>query len=56
MNQQGPGCIVMAEKRQLLLKKIEQLLEAGDKGRLRTLLNDEHNSDIAEIVEIVASR
>lgn len=43
----------MAEKRQLLLKKIEQLLEAGDKGRLRSLLNDEHNSDIAEIVEIL---
>lgn len=43
----------MAEKRQLLLKRIEQLLEAGDKGKLRSLLDSEHNSDIAEIVEIL---
>lgn len=43
----------MAEKRKLLLKKIEQLLEEGDKGRLRSLLDAEHNSDIAEIVELL---
>jgi magnesium transporter len=43
----------MAEKRKLLLKRIEHLLEAGDKGQLRNLLNAEHNSDIAEIIEIL---
>ncbi|MCE5186465.1 MAG: magnesium transporter [Planctomycetaceae bacterium] len=43
----------MAEKRQILLKRIEQLLEAGDKRKLRSLLEAEHNSDIAEIVEIL---
>lgn len=43
----------MAERRKLLLKRIEQLLEAGDKGRLRSLLDSEHNSDIAEIVELL---
>jgi magnesium transporter len=43
----------MAEKRKILLKKIEDLLELGDKGKLRTLLDGEHTSDIAEIVEIL---
>ncbi|MDH4203075.1 MAG: magnesium transporter [Phycisphaerae bacterium] len=43
----------MAEKRKILLKKIEDLLEVGDKGQLRTLLDGEHASDIAEIVEIL---
>ena len=43
----------MAEKRKILLKKIEELLELGDQGQLRTLLDGEHTGDIAEIVEIL---
>ncbi|MHC4855625.1 MAG: magnesium transporter [Planctomycetota bacterium] len=43
----------MAEKPKILLKKIEDLLEVGDKEQLRTLLEEGHASDIAEIVEIL---
>ena len=42
----------MAEKRKILLKKIEELVESGDKEQLHALLDDERTSDIAEIIEI----
>ena len=42
----------MAEKRKILLKKIEELVESGDREQLRALLDDERASDIAEIIEI----
>jgi len=46
----------MAEKRKILLKKIEDLIERGDKEQLRTLLDQERTSHIAEIIEILHPR
>jgi magnesium transporter len=43
----------MAEEQEQLLQKIEPLLEAEDKNRLRTALAEYRSSEIAEVVEIV---
>ena len=43
----------MADEQKILLKQVEELLEANDTERLRTLLSDQRTSDIAEIVELM---
>lgn len=43
----------MAEEQTNLLEQIEPLLEAEDRDALRTLLEDQRESDIAEVVELV---
>ena len=42
----------MAQEQKILLDQIKQLIAAGDQDRLRTLLEDQRTSDIAEIVEL----
>jgi magnesium transporter len=47
----------MAEEQaqQHLLEQVRQLIEIGDRDNLRTLLNDQWSSDIAEVVEVLGS-
>lgn len=42
----------MADEQKILLKQIEQFLDAKDTSRLSELLNRQRTSDIAEIVEV----
>jgi len=41
------------ENRELLLERIEPVLEAGDREALRRLLDEQRESDIAELVEFI---
>lgn len=43
----------MSDERKILLEQIEHLLESADRQSLRTLLADQWESDLAEVVEIL---